>query len=79
MTNKIRVEISHIDGERTTQFGFESIQDMYDNVQSKLEEYHTLGQFEIDYYMAKGKLDSERKTGWYLQETECQTTNLDSV
>ena len=41
-----------------------------EEVIEKIKEFHTMSDFEKEYFKKKGKLTREMKTGWYLKESK---------
>ncbi len=49
--------------DRYTQCAAENIDDLLEKIKS----FHTLGEFEREYFTSKGTLTKEVKSGWYLK------------
>ena len=60
----IKVEIK-LCKDYLTQFQVNNVNEIED----KVKEWHTMSDFERDYYEKKGTLDAQLATGWYFKES----------
>lgn len=51
--------------DRSTQVTGKTIEEIV----QKIQEYHTITEFERQHFEKKGSLDKELKSGWYFKET----------
>jgi len=60
----IRCEVTMGSEKSTMVYG-----DRIEEVLEKLRDFHTMSDFEREYFTKKGKLDAEIASGWYLKES----------
>lgn len=66
MKSKYQLHIVSDCGKRETYTSGSTVQECID----KLNDYHTLGEYEQDFYSKKGKLKEEMESGWYIINTK---------